>query len=78
MPYFALAAQRAGAVGIRANYLRDIFGNQRKSFLAYDRHHQKGLSPEAPFITATMREVDELVATGVRSDCVGLYASQAP
>ena len=66
MPLMAKAAAMSGAVGIRANTVRDITQIKQVVDLPVIGIIKNGLTPAPPmYITVTMKEVDELVACGV-------------
>ncbi|MFC4770843.1 N-acetylmannosamine-6-phosphate 2-epimerase [Enterococcus hermanniensis] len=65
MPLMALAAKEGGAKAIRANSVRDIQEIKALVDLPLIGLIKKQYPPEAPFITASMQEIAELVACNV-------------
>ena len=83
MPLMAKAAAQSGAVGIRANTVRDITQIKEVVDLPVIGIIKKDYEGTPMYITVTMKEVDALVACGVgtgnrcqapgRKQCTGIY-----
>ena len=76
MPLMAKAAAMSGAVGIRANTVRDITQIKEVVDLPVIGIIKKDYPGTPMYITVTMKEVDELVACGV--DILAVQAREPP
>lgn len=75
MPLMAKAAAEAGAVGIRANTVRDIMQIKEAVDLPVIGIVKKDYEGTPMYITVTMKEVDELAACGV--DIIAVQGTSA-
>jgi N-acylglucosamine-6-phosphate 2-epimerase len=76
MPRFAIAAERAGAVAIRANSARDVKQIKAAVDIPVIGLVKRDYPPFAPYITVTMEDVESLIGAG--ADAIAIDCTNRP